>query len=263
MKRVSYIIFALLPLLVVGCKGEKKLTQYSAIYDERPSTLYVAPLTDLSTRRAVRERADSLYNLSLNIAAKQLYLTAAAPMVSNGYYVLGPLAAAQLAVIESSTGKELRSGSLVPYYEKYGVDAVLLITLHNWSQTNNEWTVWVEYLLKSTRSGAELMHVMVKGTKQLMTDYKGYPKPLESDLEFARRMGCDQPTAQRCQLVETLNKFVLKDLPSGKRSREQRTERYIPSHPEYYRLVILNDGSVAMTPGTGETLGEEGGFNYE
>lgn len=241
------ILFILLSaLFMTACESEKKLAQYSDIYQERPSVIYVAPLNDLSSRRALRTTEDSLYNLSLNIAAKQLFLTATDPLVNNGYYVPGPLASAQLAATEQRTGKQLRNENIGDYYTDLGVDAVLFITLHSWKHTSNSWTVEVEYVLRSTHSANELMHVSVNAMKTLPTDFKGNPILLKDDQTLAERYGCDVETAARCRLVEILNKFVLKDLPSGKRAREHRTERYIPSHPEYFNLKIYPDGSVEL-----------------
>ena len=245
-KASSVILFLSVLMLTVACKSEKKLESYSDIYKERPTVIYVAPLNDLSLRRALRTPDDSLYNLSLNIAAKQLFLTASDPLVFNGYYVPGPLASAQIAATEWRTGKQLRNENIEDYYTHLGIDAVLFITLYGWENTSNSWTVEAEYVLRSTLSGNELMHVSVKAKKILPTDFKGNPLALGDDEAFALQYGCDLETAQRCRLVETLNKYVLKDLPAGKRARKHFTERYIRSHPEYFNLIIHTDGSVEM-----------------
>lgn len=237
-------LLALLPLLIVGCKSEKKLSRYNELYQQEPSVVYVAPLNDVSMRRAVRETGDSIYNASLNIASRQLYLTATDPLTSHGYYVLGPLASAQIAATETRTGKQLRNDNITDLHTNLGIDAVLFIDLLNWSNTNNSWSVEVEYVLRSTHNGMEMLHVHVNATKILPTDFKGNPKPLKADIDFAEQYGCDLETAQRCRLVEILNKYVLKDLPSGKRARHQEAEQYAKPHPEYFNLRIHRDGSV-------------------
>lgn len=243
MKKCVFI-FVMLPLLLVGCKGEKKLARYNEMYQQEPTVIYVAPLNDLSMRRAVRETVDSVYNASLNIASRQLYLTATDPLTSHGYYVLGPLASAQLAATETRTGRQLRNDNINDLYNDLGIDAVLFIDLLNWSNTSNSWSVEAEYVLRSTVTGVELLHVHVNATKILHTDYKGNPKPLKEDLEFAKQYGCDLETAQRCRLVEIMNKYVLKDLPAGKRARKHEAEQYSKPHPEYFNLRIHRDGSV-------------------
>lgn len=250
--RTRLTLLLLLPLMFVGCKGEQKLTQYSEVYQERPAVIYVAPLVDHSERRAVRSLEDSAYNASVNIATKQLYLTASDPLVFNGYYVPGPMAAAQLAATESRTVKQLRNENINDYYTDLGIDAILFLTVNGWSSTHNSWTVEVEYVLRSTHTGSEVMHTVVKATKMLHTDFKGKPRPLGEDEAFAKKYGCDLETAQRCRLVELLNQYVLKDLPSGARSRGTSIERYISSHAEYFNLHINPDGSVMVVPSDDE-----------
>lgn len=244
--RTILVAAVLLPLLFVSCKSSKKLDHYSEIYQERPATIYVAPLNDLSMRRSVRTTEDSVFNASLNTAAKQLYLTASDPLTFKGYYVPGPLASAQLAATESRTGKQLRNENINDYYTDLGIDAILFITVKEWHQTSAEWSVEAEYVLRSTHTGSEIMHVSVKAAKQLSTDFKGNPKPLREDIAFAKQYGCDLETAQRCRLVQIMNQYVLKDLPSGSRAREISIERYTASHPQYFDLVIKADGSVKM-----------------
>ena len=39
------------------------------------------------------------------------------------------------------------------YYTDLGIDAVLFLTVNQWSSTHNSWTVEVEYSLRSTRTG--------------------------------------------------------------------------------------------------------------
>ena len=236
MKNTRILLLLVLPMLLLSCKGEKRLARYNELYQQEPSVIYVAPLNDVSMRRAVRETSDSIYNASLNIASRQLYLTATDPLTSLGYYVLGPLASAQVAATETRTGKQLRNDNITDLHTDLGIDAVLFIDLLNWSHTFNSWSVEAEYVLRSTHNGMELFHVHVNATKILPTDFKGNPKPLKADLEFAEQYGCDLETAQRCRL--------LKDLPSGKRARRQEAEQYAKPHPEYFNLRIRRDGSV-------------------
>lgn len=247
-------LILLLPLLILmaGCKGEHKVVQYDLMYKEAPAVIYVAPINDLSSRRAMRELDDSAHNASLNVAVQHCYVTAADPLISKGYYVMGPLASAQLAATESRTGKQLRNDDINDLYTELGIDAVLFIDIVEWSNTYNTWTVEAEYYVRSARTGGELLFAHVKATKILPTDFKGNPTPLPDDKAFAKRYGCDLPTAQRCRLVEIMNNYVLNDLPSGSRARVHSSEQYVKSHPEYFNLRIHRDGSVEMLKSTEE-----------
>ena len=148
----TYIGILLLVLAAASCKSEKRLSYYNDLYREQPATIYIAPLADMSMRRVVRTTEDSLFNQSLNTAAQQLYLTAADPLVYRGYYVPGPLASAQIAATEHRSGKQLRNEDISDYHSLLGIDAVLFITLKEWRQTANSWSVEVEYALRSTET---------------------------------------------------------------------------------------------------------------
>ncbi|MBP3762570.1 MAG: hypothetical protein J6I49_01670 [Bacteroidales bacterium] len=243
----TYIGILLLVLAAASCKSEKRLSYYNDLYREQPATIYIAPLADMSMRRVVRTTEDSLFNQSLNTAAQQLYLTAADPLVYRGYYVPGPLASAQIAATEHRSGKQLRNEDISDYHSLLGIDAVLFITLKEWRQTANSWSVEVEYALRSTETGHEMLHVDAHATKTLPFDFKASPLPLPEDRAFSDRYGCDLETAQRCRLVEILNRYVLKDLPSGRRARATATEQYEPAHPEYFTLKINADGTVQIS----------------
>ena len=245
--RIKGVIYlAVVALALSSCKGEKRISRYSDIYQQNTETIYIAPINDLSARRGVREMDDSLFNASLNVAAMQMYLTAAAPLTQRGYYVPGPLSSAQLAAAEPRSHKQLREGDLSDLHSGLGIDAVLLIDLIGWSQTNCSWTVEAEYMLRNTRSGAEIMKAHVTATKTVPTDFKGNPKPLREDLAFAEQLGCDVETAQRCRLVEIVNQYVLRDIPAGSRARQHKAERYLKPHPERFNLSIHRDGSVEI-----------------
>lgn len=51
MKRI-FIPFLLCAIVLFGaCKSEKKISRYSGIFDEKPLTIFLAPLQDNAPRR--------------------------------------------------------------------------------------------------------------------------------------------------------------------------------------------------------------------
>ena len=246
MKRMLWMLLPL--MLLVSCKGEKKMVQYESIYREQPTTIYIAPVDDRSERVAMRSYDDSAYNASLGVAAKQLYLTASAPLVRKGYYVLGPIASAQLAATEQRTLKQLRNDPITDLQTELGIDAVLFITIQKWTHKQNSWSATIDYTLRSTRTGTEVMHTVVQASKTVNTNFKGLPVALPEDDAFMRAYHCDFQTAQRCRLVEVLNQYVLGDMPFGSRWRADNIERHVSTHPEYFDFRINTDGSVMVVP---------------
>ena len=248
MKRYGWII-CIIAVALASCKGNQKMTHYEDLYSNQPATIYIAPVNDRTERNPVRTFDDSVYNASLNTAAKQLYLTASAPLVRKGYYVLGPLASAQIAASEQLTLKQLRNDPIADYHSDLGIDAILFITITNWETKANRWVATIEYTLRATQTGTEVMHTVVKASKSVNLDFKGMPVIVKDDAAFIQKYHCDTETAMRSRLVEITNQYVLNDFPSGARWRGDKIERYIPTHPEYFTLNIAPDGSIAVVQG--------------
>lgn len=246
--RISIILAVLAASLFASCKSEKKLTYYSDIYAEKPTTIYVAPINDRAARRPDKYEKDKAYNLEVDAASAYLRQTISQPLVSQGYYVVGPLAAAQIAKNETRSYRQLVKTDLSSYYNDYGVDAVLFTTIHRWKEGNGTWTVYVEYILRSTKTYAELMHTWVEASKVIFTDMKKDPVPMRADRLFAKRLDISVDAAQRCILVANTNHVVLKDLPISSSRRQFETDQYLGSNSAYIRLTCNETGDVETAP---------------
>lgn len=247
MKR--YIIFtfvAALILSVAGCKSEKKIAHYSGIFSEKPQTIYLAPIQDNSSRKENKYQKDIAFNNEVTTAASFLYQTLPQPLINQGYYVIGPLASEKISNVMEHSFKQLRDMDISEYYKKYSIDAILLTTIHRWIDKNGEWTVFLEYQLRSTKSNSDLMHTWVKATKQIPLNTKGDPVALNSDNAFARKMDCDNGTAQRCRLVQMANDYVLRDLPLSATERRYEEDRYTNANATYFNYVFTGDGEIEI-----------------
>ncbi len=245
--RILTLSFAALTLLG-GCKSEKKINLYSDIYSEKPTIIYVAPINDRMERKVEKYPSDIAYNNELNTSTAYLYQTMARPMLKRGYYVLAPVASRQIAATENSTPKQLRNGSLAAYKQNYGIDAVLLVTIHRWTEENGKWIVFLEYQMRSTKSNVDLMHTWVMATKQVPVNMKSDPIVMQGDKAFAKRFAMDNGTAQRSFLVEKVNEYVLRDLPISNTQRQFEEDRYRAANRTYINYTWTEDGGADVQP---------------
>lgn len=239
MKRIPLILLACAALLS-ACKSEQKATYYSDIYAEKPVNVYITPVNDLTERRTVKYPKDAEWNNELNTAAQYLYQTMALPLVRHGYYVPGPVVCEEIAKVVDLSHKQLRNGSLEVFASQWGIDAIVNTSILKWKEENGKWIVYLEYQMRSTKTGVELMHKWVKAVKEVPTNLKGDPIILKQDKLFAARMGFDNGTAQRCWLVEKVNDYVLRNIPISSTRRQFEDDLY-KSATQTYILYTWNE----------------------
>ena len=194
MPRIIYTIVLAAIVLLASCKSETKATAYSDLSKEKPVTILIAPVQDNAKRMLEKNTQDRVFNEELTAAAHYLRQTLAAPLASQGYYTIAPLAS---DIILQKTGldyRQLMMGNMASLNSAYGIDAVLLVAIHKWQQPEiNEVVVYTEYTLRSTKSGLELMHTWVRGDKIQPVDIKGEPIEPAAD----ERLCPAQPAHQR------------------------------------------------------------------
>lgn len=239
-------ILAVAALLATGCKSEKKVTTYSSIYKERPVTLYIAPLQDKSQRKEEKYPQDIAYNAERNTAARHLALSLAEPLTAQGYYVVPPLAAKQIAQQEHPATRELMEGDLKRYAQLYGVDAILIVTVHRWKEQEGDLYLFVEYILRSCKSNTDLMHNWVQAHTRIENNYKGEPYARPADRQLMVDYGVDAMTAIRCRLAAAVSAQVLRNLPISSKKRQFEQDRYRKSNTNYYGCDLTDSGEIEL-----------------
>ena len=229
--------------LLCGCKSEKKIESYSDIYSERPTTIYIAPINDKAERKVEKYPTDIAYNNELNTAKAFLWQTMGGPLLHIGYYVIGKAASDKIAELTNMGFKQLRNGDLSELGTGYGIDAVLIVTLHSWKDENGKKTAFLEYQLRSTKTNIELMHTWVMATKQVSVNLKGDPITLKNDTRYANKYGMDNGTAQRCFLVEKVNDYVLRNLPTSCQRRQFEKDMFRSANPSYIKYTWMDGGA--------------------
>ena len=254
-KYLSIIVLA--TVVLASCKGPQKAVSYNDLYSEKPLTIYVAPVSDNAERRVVKYPGDTKYNSEIDLAAKYMYQTAQKPIARLGYYVIGPTASMQIAADETRTADKMMTGDLKMYKRDYGIDAILFPSIHKWAQEKDEWIVYVEYVLVSTTSNSELMHVWVRGSKLIQLNFKGEPQISKFDAEFAAGMELSNASAQRCFLLEQVNDYVLRNLPTSSDRRQFEEDLYFKAHPSYFSYYFSEDGTIQIDKITMEQYEQE------
>lgn len=242
MKKIYFLSLAFLTLLVAGCKSEKKVTYYSDIYAEKPTLIFLSPVEDQTERRVEKYPKDAAYNNELNTAASYMFQTMAHPLINHGYYVIGTVASEQIAEQIGFTPKQWRNSGLQTLSQKYGVDAVLNTTIIRWAEENGKWIAYLEYQLRSAKTNVELMHKWVKAVKEVPTNLKGDPIVMQGDKNFAKKMGFDNGTAQRCFLLEKVNDYVLRNIPISSSVRQYEDDLYKAATETYILYKWSEEG---------------------
>lgn len=245
MKKTKRIVLAvvMLAMTLTGCKSEKKINSYSDIYSERPVTIYIAPITDKAERHVEKYPTDIDYNNELNSAKAYMYQTTSTPLQKKGYYVIGPVASKEIDAATKLSAKQLRNSDIKFFNEEWGIDAVLIITLHKWKDENGKKTAFLEYQLRSTKSNSDMLHTWVMATKEVSTNMKGDPIKLKNDTRFAKKFEMDNGTAQRCFLLEKVNDYVLRNLPISSERRQFEKDLYRNANPSYINYQWIDGGA--------------------
>ncbi|MBI3767874.1 MAG: DUF799 family lipoprotein [Deltaproteobacteria bacterium] len=145
MARARALLVLLVLLPVFGCAAARKDT-YGAFYAHQPRSIVIVPVM----------------NESPEINAPSVFMsTVSAPLAERGYYVfpvyLVDALLRDLGLPEAGLVHQLPVGR---FYDLFGADAVLFVTIRDWSTKyivlTSTVTVEMEYVLRDTRSGVQL-----------------------------------------------------------------------------------------------------------
>ena len=175
-------------------------TAYPKMYEEHPTAILIMPPINKTNKVEAKE---------------SVYATLYMPLVNKGYYVFSPFLSQELLQSESGyDAEQFIDGSLTPFLNVYGADAVLFTTITRWNKLSalSQIEVAIEYTLKSTRTHEVLFHrsanvtidASVVSSSSLLLDLivNTVATALTDNVVGARKA----------------NTFILQDLPGGKYS---------------------------------------------
>lgn len=258
MNRLRLLLVACLAVMMVACKGEKKIATYETLYKEQPVTVLIAPVNDNAKRDVVKTTQDQVFSDELSKAACFLRQSCIDPLVAMGYFPMPMLASDEILKKFGKNYRQLMLDDIKALNAEYGIDAVLLIAVHKWAKPEtNEIVAYLEYTLRSTKSGLELMHTWVRANKMQPVDDKGEAIPLAADNDFMRMTGLDPLMTNRCRLMAEASSFVLRNMPTSASRWQFKRDKYVPAYPNYYKFTLNPDGSVERSRYNEDAFGNE------
>ena len=250
MTRFLAIVFA--ALLLAACSGEKKYVRYAALYEEAPHSIVISPLFDLSTRKTDADSALRAQYANRDAVSRFFVNTLPIGLQQRGYHTRPNDTILLPGIGSSKRLKALQSGDLTRFCSQMDADAVLITTLLAWKDKRTEPALFVEYQLRSTKSGRDLMHTWVKISRTIDTTYKGELIPLLEEIALADSLHVSIECAMRCLMVQQANIFVTQDLPFTTKSYHFKKDLYLPAIQQYFNATISNEGALLVTPSTME-----------
>ncbi|MDD2951786.1 MAG: DUF799 family lipoprotein [Parabacteroides sp.] len=198
----NLLLIGLICVWFTSCSTSSLMTRgsnYPNMYTENPVTLLVMPPINKTT----------------HVEAKEYFYTSLAqPLCDKGYYVISPFLAMEMFKGESAYDSEqFINGSLDPFRNVFGADAVLFTTINSWSKSalGGSITVNIEYELKSTRTRETLF----KRAGQLTVDTSVSDSNILLSLVSS---AINTALTDKIVAARRCNNYVLQDLPVGKYS---------------------------------------------
>jgi len=203
MKKI--ILFALAVVaLVSSCTTPLTMgKQYSAMYEEKPTTIAIMPPINKTTHAEAKD---------------YFYTTMFLPLCEKGYYVYSPYMTMEMFQQESAYDAEQYIDSDLGIFQKVlGADAVMFTIIKDWRRNNigGRLSVDVEYILRSTKTGQTLYSR--EGQISVNTSVNG------GGGGFGALVGLIATAVNTAATDKVIagrkcNAFVLSDLPAGKYS---------------------------------------------
>ncbi len=233
-------------LLLCGCKMEKKYVRYETLYSEQPQKIYTLLVSDYSERKETADSALLALYSRQDIAADHVFTSQCQILKAKGYNVVGSEASNQIKEIDKMPKREILAGDLSSIRKHHGIDALLITTLHKWSDNKLTTTAYLEYQIRSTHSGKDLAHFYTKVSRTIDTTYKGKLIALMKERELADTLHIDLEGGIRCYMLQQATMLILQDLPYPASNYYFQRDMYLPAINEYLKITINNEGSAEV-----------------
>ena len=243
-----FLTILLTSFILAGCGSEKKAVRYKNIYEEQPAVVLVATPVDFTPRKSPKEKNAKRYNMEFDNANIYFHQSLVNTLNVKGYYTIPYFNTVEILKThppcDSSSVQD--SSILRIFSEKYGIDAILFTKIFKWKEAESEWTVYIEYKLKSAKTNNTLFHAKCKGVKNIPHNTRGSVAIASFDRGHQKYLDFDARTLNRMILLSRVNDFVLKNLPNGKAHKKFENDMKQAAIPEYLEFSIDEMGALSV-----------------
>lgn len=159
MKKISFCVILLAALLLSSCASNNmKQDAYADWYQESPVSILIMPVINNSVEVSVKDT---------------FYTCLAKPLCEAGYYVFPTYLTMEMLQKESAGDSEMFiEGNVENFGNYFGADMVLFTRINQCSKVAllGEVVVDIDYILRSTKTGAVLYKKHVEVTKDTSVD---------------------------------------------------------------------------------------------
>lgn len=222
MKKI--LSFAIILASLVSCTSTKTMgEQYPAMYEEKPLTIAIMPPINQTTHAEAKD---------------YFYTTMYSPLCEKGYYVYSPYLTMDMFQQESAYDAELFLESDISQFRQVlGADAVMFTIIKNWKRNNvgGKLTVDVEYILRSTKTGATLYNR--EGEIKVDTRVNGGSGGIGALISLVAT-AINTASTDKVIAGRKCNAYVLSDLPAGKYSPMYEKDADKPAGKKFVKATV-------------------------
>lgn len=231
-----------------GCGSEKKAIRYKNIYEEKPAIVFAAKPVDYTPKKGPKERNAKKHNLEIENSNIFFHQSLISTLGTKGYYVIPYFNTEEILKHHTAidTIAEQDSTVLKVFSEQYDIDAVLFTTIFRWKESETDWSVFIEYKLRSTKTNNILFHAKCKGVKYIPINSRGVVAIATFDRGIQKYLEFDPRTLNKMILFSKVNDFVLKNLPNGKSHKDFEADMKRSAIPEYLEFYIDEQGAISV-----------------
>ncbi len=220
-------LLSLLTLMLSSCAEEiTRVVQYPKMYEEKPLAIAVMP---------------PINRTNFVEAKDYFYTTLYTPLCEKGYYVYSPMMTMEMFQTESAYDAEMfLEADLTQFRNVLGADAAMFTIIKSWSRNKigGNLKAGVEYILRSTKTGATLYHREGLITLDTSVETNKENKGLLGVLVDMAATATATAIVDKVEAGRQCTRYVLSDMPEGKYAPLYDKDQQQPAGGSYVTATL-------------------------